>query len=107
MTLLTTLDNLLTTTQSGEGAITPSVMHGSVTSPSRKEDFSMRTYGKLREKIKAVYGTIGDFAIAMNKDRSTISNKLNGIVAWTNVEIETACRLLDISMPEVAEYFFY
>lgn len=66
-----------------------------------------RTYGKLREKIKAVFGTIEKFALAMNKDRSTISNKLNGIVAWTNVEIETACELLDISISEVSEYFFY
>ena len=67
----------------------------------------MRTYGKLREKIKAVFGTIGNFAIAMNKDKSTISNKLNGLVAWTNVEIENACNLLDISISEVPEYFFY
>lgn len=67
----------------------------------------MRTYGKLREKIKAVFGTIGNFATAMNKDKSTISNKLNGLVAWTNVEIENACKLLGISISEVPEYFFY
>ena len=67
----------------------------------------MRTYGKLREKIKAVFGTIGNFATAMNKDKSTISNKLNGLAAWTNVEIETACKLLGISISEVPEYFFY
>ena len=67
----------------------------------------MRTFGKLRERIKAVFGTIEKFALAMNKDRSTISNKLNGIVAWTNVEIEAACHLLDISISEVSEYFFY
>ncbi len=67
----------------------------------------MRTYGKLREKIKAVFGTIGVFASAMNKDRSTISNKLNGIGAWTQTEIEHACTLLGIGMEEVGEYFFY
>lgn len=67
----------------------------------------MRTYGKLREKIKAVFGTIGAFASAMNKDRSTISNKLNGLVPWTQAEIEDACKLLGISMDEVGEYFFY
>lgn len=67
----------------------------------------MRTYGKLREKIKAVFGTIGNFATAMNKDKSTISHKLNGLVAWTNVEIENACKLLGISISEVPEYFFY
>ena len=67
----------------------------------------MRTYGKLRERIKAEFGTIGNFANAMNKDRSTMSNKLNGIVAWTNDEIESACKLLGIAITEVPEYFFY
>lgn len=67
----------------------------------------MRTYGKLREKIKKVFGTIGKFAIAMGKDRSTISNKLNGLAAWTQDEIEKTCMLLGISMDEVSDYFFY
>lgn len=67
----------------------------------------MRTYGKLREKIKAVFGTIGNFAEAMNKDRSTISNKLNGLAAWTQDEIEQTCKLLGIPMSEVHDYFFY
>lgn len=67
----------------------------------------MRTYGKLREKIKAIFGTIGAFAAAVGKDRSTISNKLNGIVPWTQTEIEETCRVLDISIDEVGEYFFY
>lgn len=67
----------------------------------------MRTYGKLREKIKNVFGTIGNFAIAMGRDRSTISNKLNGLAAWSQDEIEKACMLLGISMDEVTDYFFY
>jgi len=67
----------------------------------------MRTYGKLREKIKAAFGTIGDFAAAMDKDRSTISNKLNGLSAWSQDEIEKSCKLLGISMNEVYDYFFY
>lgn len=73
----------------------------------RREGIVMRTYGKLREKIKAVYGTIGAFADAMGKDRSTVSNKLNGLVAWTQTEIETSCELLNIAIEEVGEYFFY
>ena len=67
----------------------------------------MRTYGKLREKIKSVFGTIGIFANAMGKDRSSIGNKLNGLTPWTSAEIESACKLLGISMSEVPEYFFY
>lgn len=67
----------------------------------------MRTYGKLREKIKAVFGTIGNFSVALGKDRSTVSNKLNGLVAWSQDEIETVCKLLGIPMSEVHDYFFY
>ena len=67
----------------------------------------MRTYGKLREKIKAVFGTIGAFSIALGKDRSTVSNKLNGLSPWDQNEIEDTCMLLGISLEEVPEYFFY
>jgi hypothetical protein len=67
----------------------------------------MRTYGRLRERIKAIFGTIGAFADAMGKDRSTISCKLNGLSPWTNSDIENACKLLDIAIEEVSEYFFY
>ena len=67
----------------------------------------MRTYGKLRERIKAVFGTIGAFADAIGKDRSTISSKLNGLSPWTSAEIENACKQLNIAIEEVGEYFFY
>ena len=67
----------------------------------------MRTYGKLRERIRAKFGTIGAFAKAWGKDRSTVSNKLNGLTPWTQVDIEEICKLLDISIEEVCEYFFY
>ena len=67
----------------------------------------MRTYGKLRERIRKVFGTVGAFAEAMNKDRSTISKKLNGIVPWDQVEIETACNLLGFPYEDIPEYFFY
>ena len=67
----------------------------------------MRTYGKLRERIKIIFGTIGAFAEAVGKDRSTISNKLNGLVPWTQTDIEETCKVLDISIGEVSEYFFY
>ena len=67
----------------------------------------MRTYGALREKIRGKFGTIGAFADAMGKDRSTISQKLNGIVAWTQDEIEAACKLLGIPASDIPKYFFY
>lgn len=73
----------------------------------RKEDELVRTYGRLRENIKAKFGTIGAFAAAWGKDRSTVSNKLNGLTPWTDVDIEETCGLLDIAIDEVSAYFFY
>lgn len=67
----------------------------------------MRTYGKLREKIRNVFGTIGVFADALGVDRSTISKKLNSIVPWDQLEIEETCRLLNIPIENNHEYFFY
>lgn len=67
----------------------------------------MRTYGALREKIRAKFGTIGAFADAMGKDRSTISQKLNGLVSWTQDEMERACELLEIPKSDIPKYFFY
>ena len=67
----------------------------------------MRTYGKLREKIKNVFGTIGAFADALDLDRSTISKKLNSVVPWDQVEIEKCCKLLGIPADNIPEYFFY
>ena len=67
----------------------------------------MRTYGKLRELIREKFGTLGNFADAMGMDRSTLSNKINGITAWKQDEIERACKLLGIPMNEVYDYFFY
>ena len=67
----------------------------------------MRTYGALREKIRAKFGTIGAFAEAMGKDRSTISQKLNGGASWTQDEMEMACDLLDFHTSDIPKYFFY
>ena len=67
----------------------------------------MRTYGKLRERIKAFYKTIGNFADALQMSRSALSSKLNGSSAWAHNEIENVCKLLNIPMSSVSEYFFY
>ena len=67
----------------------------------------MRTYGKLRERIKSRYKTIGNFATALQMSRSALSSKLNGLSAWTNTDIERVCKHLDIPMTSVCEYFFY
>lgn len=67
----------------------------------------MRTYGALREKIRAKFGTIGAFADALGKDRSTVSQKLNGIVSWTQDEMEASSELLEFSKIDIPKYFFY
>lgn len=67
----------------------------------------MRKFGKLREKIKLVFGTQKAFATAMGMNYTTLNFKLNGKVEWTAGEIEKACILLGISINEAPEYFFY
>lgn len=67
----------------------------------------MKTFGRLREDIRAKYKNTESFAKAMNMDRSTLSGKLNSKTGWKQAEIEKACQLLDIPMEKVREYFFY
>ena len=67
----------------------------------------MRTYGALREKIRSKFGTIGAFADAIGRDRSTVSQKLNGIVSWTQDEMEAASVLLEFPKSDIPQYFFY
>ena len=67
----------------------------------------MKTFGKLREEIRAKFQNTENFAKAMEMDRSTLSGKLNSKTGWKQTEIEKACKLLDIPMEEVVDYFFY
>ena len=67
----------------------------------------VKTYGKLREKIKQIFGTLERFADAMDMHPSTLSAKLNSRSPWTAPEIEKACLLLHIGVHESGEYFFY
>lgn len=67
----------------------------------------MRTYGRLREAIKEKFGKRVDFADALGIDPSSLSKKLNSKVPWTQYEIEDSCRLLEIPLERVADYFFY
>ena len=67
----------------------------------------MRTYGSLRERIRRKFGTIGAFADALGKDRSTVSQKLNGLVSWTQDEMEASSELLDFPRSDIPKYFFY
>ena len=67
----------------------------------------VRKFGKLREKIKLVFGTQKAFADAMGMNVATLNAKLNGKATWTLAEIEKAISLLGILASEIKEYFFY
>lgn len=67
----------------------------------------MKTFGRLREKIKEKYSINEKFARAMGMDKSTLSLKLNEKNEWRHTEIEKACKLLDIPIEQVPDYFFY
>ena len=67
----------------------------------------MRKFGKLREKIKLVFGTQKDFAKALGMNVATLNAKLNSKADWTLTEIEKVCNLLNIPTIETKDYFFY
>lgn len=67
----------------------------------------MRKFGKLREKIKIVFGTQKAFAEAMGMNVATLNAKLNSKATWTMEEMNKVCSLLDIPSVEIVDYFFY
>ena len=66
-----------------------------------------RYYGRVRDKIKQVYGSMENFAKACGKTPSLISKKFNGKVKITADDIEQWCKLLGIPVNQVDEHFFY
>ncbi len=67
----------------------------------------MRTFGRLKEKIKEKYNGQKPFAEALGMNVATLNAKLNGKATWTLEEIDKAISLLGISGSEIKEYFFY
>ena len=65
-----------------------------------------RYYGRLRGKIKQVFGSMELFAEACGKSLSIVSKKLNGKIKITSEDIEEWCKLLVIPIESVHEYFF-
>lgn len=64
------------------------------------------TYAKLRGRIIEKYGTMGNFADAVELSRVSVSKKLNGESQFSKNDIVTWSRLLDISPEEYGCYFF-
>ena len=67
----------------------------------------MKRFGKLRERISIMYGTIDNFAKAFGVNTATMSKKLTGKSQITREEMEKFCELLDIPVAQIPEYFFY
>lgn len=63
-------------------------------------------YRKLRGKIKEIFDTQVNFAIAMGWSERTTSLKVNGKRIWNQREIEKASKLLKLSSEEIIEFFF-
>lgn len=63
-------------------------------------------YSKLKGKIKEVFGTQESFANAIGLSVTSVSNKLNNKVQWTQKEIDNACAVLKIDDCEISSYFF-
>lgn len=70
-------------------------------------DKKVRTFGRLKEKIKEKFKTQKLFAESLGINVATLNLKLNGKVEWTLAEIEKTCLLLDLAIHEIPVYFFY
>lgn len=64
-------------------------------------------YSKLKGRIKEVYNTQENFANAIGLSLTSVSNKLNNKIQWTQKEIDNACAALKIDDCEISSYFFY
>lgn len=62
-------------------------------------------HAKLRGKIKEVFNTQCAFAEAMGMSNFSISQRLNGIVAWKVAEAQKACELLNIPLEQMSDFF--
>ena len=63
-------------------------------------------YSKLLGRIKECGLTQEQLAKLIGKNKSTVNAKLNGQFAFTTVEIDDICKVLDISNNEIGDYFF-
>ena len=65
-----------------------------------------KKYSKLLGRIKECGYTQETLAKAIDKNKSTISAKLNGHSPFTTKEIDDICKVLNISNDEIGDYFF-
>ena len=63
-------------------------------------------YAELRGKIKAKYGTEYQFAEALHMSQNNLSRKFNDKTEFTKGDMIEWCKLLDIPIECVGQYFF-
>lgn len=64
------------------------------------------SYGKLKGKIREVFGTQKAFADAIGLSVVAVNQRLNGKVQWKTPEIAKACEVLHIPLVHAWQYFF-
>lgn len=63
-------------------------------------------YRKLIGRIIEKFGTRKAFAEYLKLSENSMSKKLNGVTAFSQSDIETWCKALDIELSEAGVYFF-
>ncbi len=63
-------------------------------------------YAKLRGAIREKMGTLANFAEAIGISNTSLSDKLQNKVAFTQREIELTRQAFDSSPEEIAQFFF-
>ena len=63
-------------------------------------------YNKLLGKIKEIYGTQEEFAMALGIGRVSLSQRLNNQLDFSQSEVYRSIRLLGIPKDKVCLYFF-
>jgi len=63
-------------------------------------------YSKLKGKIVEVLGNQSNYAKALGLSETSITNKLNNAVYFTQGEIITTVDVLHIELEEISTYFF-
>ncbi len=66
----------------------------------------MFDYSKLRGKIREQYGTEAKFAKALDISRTSLSQRLNNLLEFSQKEMELSSKLLNFPLNEISDYFF-
>lgn len=64
------------------------------------------TYNKLRGRIVEKYRTQDNFAKAVGITKNAMSRKMTGRTGISQEDIAKWCRLLDIDVASIGEFFF-